>query len=150
MNHTENFQKRNSIDIAETKCKEFLNAKKITWTQFGFDCRDTVSGKDFSKIDWRLKCKPDFMVFKNQPILLECKGFRDVLKLKVDDIEAYDWWTKFHPMSCFLYSTETNKHYIVAYKALRSIAVNCDVGHYHDNNKAYYKIPLHMVELLLL
>ena len=113
MNHTESFEKRNSIDIAETKCKEFLDAKGITWTQFGFDCRGTVSGRDFSKIDWRLKCKPDFMVFKNQPILLECKGFRDVLKLKLDDIEAYDWWAEFHPMSCFLYSTETNKHYIV-------------------------------------
>ena len=145
MNHTEDFKTRNSIDIAETKCKEFLNAKGITWTQFGFDCRDTVSGRDFSKIDWRLKCKPDFMVFKKQPVLLECKGFRDELKLKVDDIQAYDWWTQFHPLSFFLYSTQTQENYRVPYKTLRAVAVKCEVDRYHDNNKAYHKIPLDIV-----
>tara|TARA_R110002110_G_scaffold117824_4_gene291018 strand:+ start:25 stop:477 length:453 start_codon:yes stop_codon:yes gene_type:complete len=145
MNHTEDFKARNSVDITETKCKEFLDAKGITWTQFGFDCRDTVSGRDFSKIDWRLRCKPDFMIFQKQPVLLECKGFRDELKLKVGDIKAYDWWTQFHPLSCFLYSTQTQEHYLVSYKALRATAVKCETGHYHDNKKEYYKIPLDIV-----
>ena len=90
MNHTEDFNTRNSADPAEDKCKEYLDAKGITWTQFGFDCRHTVSGKDFYKVDWRLKCQPDFMVFQKQPVLLECKGFRDELRLKVYDIKAYD------------------------------------------------------------
>ena len=145
MNHTEDFATRNSVDIAETKCKEFLNTKKITWTQFGFDCRHTVSGRDFYKVDWRLKCQPDYMLFLKQPVLLECKGFRDELKLKVDDIKAYDWWTQFHPISCFLYSTQTQEHYLVSYKLLRSTAVKCEIGRYNDNKKEHYKIPLDII-----
>ena len=145
MNHTEDFAARNSVDIAETKCKEFLDAKGITWTQFGFDCRDTVSGRDFSKIDWRLRCKPDFMVFQKQPVLLECKGFRDELKLKVDDIKAYDWWTEFHPISCFVYSTQTQEHNLLAYKTLRATAVKCEIGRYDNDKKEHYKIPLDIV-----
>ena len=31
MNHTEDFKARNSVDITETKCKEFLDAKGITY-----------------------------------------------------------------------------------------------------------------------
>ena len=145
MNHTEDFKTRNSKDIAETKCKEFLDAKGITWTQFGFDCRGVVSGRDFSKIDWRLKCKPDFMIFQKQPVLLECKGFNDELKLKVGDIKAYDWWTQFHPISCFLYSTQTQEHYLVAYKTLRATAVKCEIGRYDNDKKEHYKIPLDIV-----
>ena len=149
MNHTQDFKTRNSIDIAETKCKEFLNTKEITWTQFGFDCRDTVSGKDFNKIDWRLKCKPDFMVFRKEPILLECKGFRDILRLKIEDVKAYDWWLNFHDIWMFLFSTKTNNHYIYKYKDIRDVAVKCEVGVYDDNNKEHYMIPLHVVERLL-
>ena len=149
MNHTEDFDTRNNVDLAEDKCKEFLDAKKITWTQFGFDCRHTVSKRDFSKIDWRLRCKPDFMVFKKQPVLLECKGFRDELKLKVNDIKAYDWWTQFHPISFFLYHPSTNEYHLVSYKALKATAVKCEVDRYDDNNKAYHKIPLDVVRSLM-
>jgi hypothetical protein len=148
MNHTEDFNTRNSADIAEDKCKEFLNGKKISWTQFGFDCRGTVSGRDFVKLNPLLSSMPDFMLFLKQPVLLECKGFRDELKLKVADIKAYDYWTQFHPLSCFLYSTQTQEHYLVSYKDLRSIAVKCEVGRYHDNNKEYHKIPLDVVRSL--
>ena len=149
MNHTEGFVARNRISLAENKCKEFLDSKKITWTQFGFDCINTVSGRDFSKIDWRLRCKPDFMVFQKQPVLLECKGFRDELHLKVGDVKAYDWWTQFHLISCFLYSTQTQEHYLVAYKTLRAIAVKCEVDRYNDNNKEYHKIHLDIVRALV-
>ena len=145
MNHTEDFATRNSVDIAETKCKEFLDAKGITWTQFGFDCRHTVSGKDFYKVDWRLKCQPDFMVFQKQPVLLECKGFRDELRLKVYDIKAYDWWTQFHPLSCFLYHPSTDEYFVVAYKLLRATAVKCETDRYDDSKKVYHKIPLDII-----
>ena len=148
MNHKEDFKTRNSKDIAEDKCKEFLDKKGITWTQFGFDCRDTVSGRDFMKLDWRLRCKPDFMLFLKQPVMMECKGFRDELKLKVDDIKAYDWWAKFHPISFFLYSTQARKHFTVSYKDLRAIAVKCETDRYHDNNKEYHKIHLDIVRAL--
>ena len=145
MNHTEGFVARNKINLAENKCKEFLDSKGIIWTQFGFDCINTVSGRDFSKIDWRLRCKPDFMVFQKQPVLLECKGFRDELHLKLGDIKAYDWWTQFHPISCFLYSTQTQEHYLVAYKTLRATAVKCEIGRYDNDKKEHYKIPLDIV-----
>ena len=149
MNHTEDFKTRNSVDIAETKCKEYLTNKGITWTQFGFDCRDTVSGKDFNKLNPVLKCKPDFMLFLKEPVFMECKGFRDEFKLKVDDIKMYDWWAKFHPISCFLYSTYDRKPYIVSYKNLRATAVKCETDVYHDNNKVYHKIHLDIVRALI-
>ena len=145
MNHTESFKKRNSIDIAEDKCKEFLNKKGITWTQFGFDCRGVVGGKDFVKLNPMLSSMPDFMLFLDQPVMMECKGFHDVLKLKVDDIKAYDYWTKFHPMSCFLYSTKAKKHFLVAYDKLKAVAVKCETDRYHDNNKLYHKMHLDIV-----
>jgi len=145
MNHTEDFKTRNSVDIAEDKCKEFLNEKKISWTQFGFDCRGTVSGRDFVKLNPLLSSMPDFMLFLKQPVLLECKGFRDKLRLKVNDMKAYDYWTQFHPMSCFLYSTQTQEHYLVSYKTLKATAVKCETGRYNDSKKVYHKIPLDIV-----
>tara|TARA_R100000808_G_C2021135_1_gene69272 strand:- start:43 stop:495 length:453 start_codon:yes stop_codon:yes gene_type:complete len=148
VNHTESFDKRNSFDIAENKCKKFLDQKGITWTQFGFDCRGVVSGKDFIKLNSKLSSMPDFMLFLNQPVMMECKGFYDILKLKVDDIKAYDWWTQFHPLSFFLYSTKDKRHFLVSYKRLRAIAVKCETDRYHDNNKEYHKIYLDMVRVL--
>lgn len=149
MNHTEDFKTRNSADPAEDKCKEYLNEKGVTWTQFGFDCRHTVKGKDFYKVDWRLKCKPDYMLFLKQPILLECKGFRDELKLKVGDIKAYDYWDEFHQLYFFLYHPSTDEYFRVSYKTLRSIAVKCEVGYYDDNNKAYHKVHLDIIRALV-
>ena len=56
MNHTEDFDTRNSSkkDYAEDKCKEYFKEKKITWTQFGFDCRHTFRN-EFYKINQTLR-----------------------------------------------------------------------------------------------
>ncbi len=37
MNHTENYNKRNTLDLAESKCVEFLESKGINYRRLGFD-----------------------------------------------------------------------------------------------------------------
>ena len=150
MNHTEDFKTRNESkkDYAEDKCKEYFKKKNIKWTQFGFDCRHTF-GNEFYKINQTLRSKPDFMVIsKGQAVMVECKGFRDELKLKICDIQSYDWWTQFHPLSCFLYHPFTDEYFVVSYKTLSAIALKCEVGRYDDSNKAYHKMPLDVVRSL--
>ena len=64
MNHTENYNKRNTLDLAESKCVEFLESKGINYRRLGFDStNDPIPYKDFIKIPQKLRSMPDFIVF---------------------------------------------------------------------------------------
>ena len=143
MGHHDSFNVRNnkSGNISENKCKEFLKSKSILYTRYGFDALFDIPGYKFSMIPEVLKCTPDYMVFNKIASLLEVKGCSDVLRLKLLDMKAYDWWENIVPLSMFLHSSTYKEHKILKYKDLKKIAITCETDRYHDNNKEYYKIP---------
>ena len=88
-----------------------------------------------------LRNTPDYMVLHRQATLLEAKGCHDILRLKLEDCESYDWWVKICPLSVFVYSTQHAKHKLVKYEDLIAKAETCEIDVYDDNGKEYYKIP---------
>ncbi len=147
MRYNEDFSVRNTRDgnISEEKCKEFLKSKEIMYTRYGFDALFDIPGYKFNMIPEVLKCTPDYMVFNRIASLLEVKGCGDVLRLKLLDMEAYDWWEKIVPLSMFIYSSKFDEHKILKYKDLKKVAITCETDRYHDNNKEHYLIPWQLI-----
>ena len=152
MNNTETFEERNKsgIDIADDKCVEYLNRNNIKYERTGFDCRDKVGIKDFVKINPYLRAMPDFVVFRQEAIFIECKGFNGTLKLKMGDVDAYKYWDKFQKVWFFFYDCSSNKPYILSLDRINEVLDNCEVGYYEDNKKPYYILPKTLLDTLSL
>ena len=148
MNHTENYNKRNTLDLAESKCVEFLESKGINYRRLGFDStNDPIPYKDFIKIPQKLRSMPDFIVFQNQPIFVEVKGCKDVLRLKDSDTKSYSFWSKLIlPVTLFVYSSTLNSYKIIPFRKVLDLLPECETDRYHDNNKLYYKIKWEMIK----
>ena len=148
MNHTENYNKRNTLDLAESKCVEFLESRGINYRRLGFDStNDPIPYKDFIKIPQNLRSMPDFIVFQNQPIFVEVKGCKDVLRLKDSDTKSYSFWSKLIlPVTLFVYSSTFNSYKIIPFRKVLDLLPECETDRYHDNNKLYYKIKWEMIK----
>ena len=140
-NYKESFKKRNTINTAEEKCVEYLQKNNILFTRYGFDCLHNVSAKDFIKIPENLRSTPDYMVFRDSAFFLEAKGCFDLLKLKLSDLKAYNFWNNLCKLYVFSYSTKFKEKKIVALDIITEIVATCKIDYYEDNGKAYYKIP---------
>ena len=148
MNHTENYNERNTLDLAESKCVEFLESKGINYRRLGFDStNDPIPYKDFIKIPQKLRSMPDFIVFQNQPIFVEVKGCKDVLRLKDSDTKSYSFWSKLIlPVTLFVYSSTFNSYKLIPFRKVLDLLPECETDRYHDNNKLYYKIKWEMIK----
>ena len=140
-NYTESFKKRNTINTAEEKCVEYLKNSSILYTRYGFDCLHDVPAKDFIKIPENLRSTPDYMIFRDSAYFLEAKGCFDILKLKLSDLKAYNFWNNLCKLYIFSYSSKFNEHKIVELDKITEITAICSIDYYEDNWKAYYKIP---------
>ena len=141
MSYQDSFEIRNKRMTAEDECQAYLKKNDIPYTRYGFDALFSVSWQKFKMIPQVLRNTPDYMVLHRQATLLEAKGCHDILRLKLDDCDSYDWWVKICPLSVFVYSTKYGKHKLVKYEDLRAKALTCDIAIYEDNGKEYYKIP---------
>ena len=148
MNHTENYNKRNTLDLAESKCVEFLESKGINYRRLGFDStNDPIPYKDFIKITQKLRSMPDFIVFQNQPIFVEVKGCKDILRLKDSDTSSYSFWSKLLlPITLFVYSSTFDSYKLIPFRKVLDLLPECETDRYHDNNKLYYKIKWEMIK----
>ena len=138
--HNLPFKERNAHrNEAEVKCEEFFKQNQIPLTRYGFDCLHTI-GNEFNLIPRVLQGTPDYMAFTTKAILIEAKMGGRFLRLKLCDMEAYDWWVKVNPVTMFLYSKTYDKHKLIPYRDLKRIAVRSPKDMYSDNGKAYHKI----------
>ncbi|HHZ81352.1 MAG TPA: hypothetical protein EYN64_01290 [Flavobacteriales bacterium] len=142
MDYTNTYNTRNSgVDIADIKCEEFLVNNEIPYVRYGFDQQNNpIEFEHFSLIPTTIRSQPDFIVFQNQARLLEVKGCRDVLRLKKEDIEVYEFWWKVMPLSFFIYSCSYESYKLISYRGLVRLSTQAPVDIYADNNKEYYKI----------
>ena len=148
MNHTENYNKRNTLDLAESKCVEFLESRGINYRRLGFDStNDPIPVEDFIKIPQKLRSMPDFIVFQSQPIFVEVKGCKDILRLKDSDTKSYSFWSKLIlPVTLFVYSSTFDSYKIIPFRKVLDLLPECETDRYHDNNKLYYKIKWEMIK----
>ena len=141
MSYRDSFKTRNKRMTAEDECVKYLEKHNILYTRYGFDALFSVPWQKFKMIPQVLRNTPDYMVLHRQATLLEAKGCHDILRLKLEDCESYDWWVKICPLSVFIYSTYHAKHKLVKYEDLIAKAETCEIDVYEDNGKEYYKIP---------
>jgi hypothetical protein len=141
MDYKQPIEKRmtKKANVAEMACEKFLKNRKIDFTKFGFDCWK-VSVEQFMKVPAPIRNTPDFVCIYNKAVFLECKGFKNVLKVKEDDLANYKFWNNFMPLHFFFYDCVNKKHHLMSYKKLRDKILLAEVDVYPDNNKTYYKI----------
>ena len=128
-------------NVAEKKCEQFLKEKKVYFYRFGFDCWD-VPYKDFMKLPTKLRNTPDYMCIGKTSFLLECKGFKNTLKIKEEDLKGYKFWKDIASFFFFFYDCNNNKNYFMSFKKLYEKIELAETGVYPDNNKKYYKVIL--------
>ena len=152
MNHTEAFEERNKtgIDLADDSCVSYLEKHDIKYERTGFDYKERVGLSDFVKINEYLRGMPDFIVFRSEAIFLECKGFRNTLKLKMCDVDCYRYWDKFQKVWFYFYDCGTKTPYLLSLDRINEVLDDCEIGHYHDNNKPYYILPKGLLEAMTL
>ena len=111
------------------------------------------NAKDFlDVIPLQLKKAPDFILFwEKEPhrkmFFIEAKGCGDILRIKLEDIEAYDWWGNAFEGShlvMFIYSMSLELEKQISFKDFKKIIDknNYQTKKFPDNNKEYYPIPV--------
>lgn len=131
-------------NVAETKCVEFLNEQKnFHWYKFGFDETERNIPKDFFlKIPETLRNAPDYVCIKHYAFFLECKGYKDFLKIKEDDLKGYMFWNRLMDLYFFAYDCINQKHHVISFNKLSDKIPNSEIDTYPDNHKVYYKVKI--------
>ena len=144
---TEEYKARTAAgaNVAERACEEYLSGRKnIAYYKLGFDeTNNNIS--EFYKVPKVFRGIPDFLVISDKANLLECKGFKHKLKLKLDDMQAYNFWNNLTKLYVFIYSTMDKSHKIIEYDKLCDIAYTCKMNYYQDNGKGYYEIDWRLI-----
>lgn len=146
VDYKQSFKKRTvkGANIAETACVKFLNQQKnFHWYKMGFDEADrNIPFQYFVKVPEILRNIPDYVCIKKKSFFLECKGYRDYLKIKENDIMSYNFWNDIMDLYFYFYDCGKQKQLIMSYTKLLDTIDISETGRYPDNNKLYYKIKL--------
>lgn len=131
-------------NVAETKCEEFLNSQnKLHWYKFGFDeTNRNIPSEYFFKIPETLRNAPDYICIKRDAFFLECKGYRDFLKIKEDDLKGYSFWNRLMPLYFFAFDCKSMTHKTISFSKLSDLIPVSDIDSYPDNKKIYYKVKV--------
>ena len=142
MDYKDSFEDRvASFDVADIECESFLEKNKVEYMRYGFDQHnDRIKSEQWFKLPRIIRNKPDFIIFQSKASFLEVKGCKDMLRLKICDIDSYDFYKKIMPLTFFLYSTTFNEYKLVPYNKLKVLTTIAPIGKYEDNGKEYFKI----------
>jgi len=133
---------------------EALAEKQEHWTfeRWGFDEKKAkLPTKEFIKIPEILRSFPDYLLVdhrKERSYLIEVKAFKDVFKLKINDLENYNKWREIidHRIGFgfFVYDYKKKKHSFIDMNTVNELVKTgkLKIGKYDDNNQEYYEVPL--------
>ena len=146
MDHKQPFNKRASDNTSEEKFEEFCKDKNIIHFRYGTDQRNSgISGKDFIKIPKIIRNTPDYIVIKKTASFIEVKGCKDLLGMKILDLEYYDFWNELMKLYYYIYSTTFNDTRLISHPNLKKLVKGCKIKQYPDfteyDQKKYYEIP---------
>ena len=146
MDHKQPFNKRASDNTSEEKFEEFCKDKNIIHFRYGTDQRNSgISGKDFIKIPKIIRNTPDYIVIKKTASFIEVKGCKDFARMKLKDLESYDFWNKLMKLYYCIYSVTFNEMRFISHVALKNLVKGCNIKQFHDftpyDKKEYYEIP---------
>ena len=140
------FAVRNKSRPSEAKAVEYLTRREIPHVRYGLDALD--SDLPIYKIPALIRSAPDYIIFNQHgsPLFFEVKGFRDYVKIKLNDVENYEKWNNHMGMVIFLYDVEHDSYCEVMFNEIKRIIIERtpDIDSYPDSPKTlFYKIPTH-------
>ena len=144
--HESDFKLRNSNRIAEPKAIEYMERRQVRYVRSGLDALD-FNGPIW-KIPVFIRSIPDFIIFNqyDQPLFLEAKGFKGMVKLKIRDLKNYRLWNNHLEIVLFLYDIVNQTYCEVMFNEIVKIITERkpEIKSYpeHFDNK-YYEIPTH-------
>lgn len=124
-------------DQAEARCEEYLKRQKRGYIRSGL-CRPPLQ---VSKLDLMERYRPDFLTSRGY---VEAKGMgRDqLLKIKVENLEALWRWEAIMPVQVFVYDSHKDRHCILDLEEVDLLIEEWgEVGVFPDNHKQYWSIP---------
>ena len=141
------------VNIAEDKAESFYESKGIPFIRTGFNQYDekTIIEADlFFKIPEKIRNFPDYIIIKKRAYLLEVKGCRENVNIKLCDLNSYDFWDKICPMVFFIYSIPFRMCYRAEYSRLKELLTPTFsiIKVYPDNKKEYYSLPVKELTLI--
>ena len=149
----QDFMYRNTdrMDIAHIKAIEFLKEKNIFYKEIGFDPKnDKIPSDIWFQVPTFIRNTPDmFVVTKKGFSLLEVKGCKDTLKIKIEDYLQYIKWNNYGKLMFFIYSTTKDSRYLFSLESLEYKLRFASVGQYDDNAKMYFEIDLETIKVFL-
>jgi hypothetical protein len=145
MSYKANFFKRNVMEVGEKKAYDYYKGKNIFIVRYGLDLLNSGIGAErFCKIPKIVRSTPDFIAINHGFAFVEVKAFKGAyLRLKLDDLEAYNFWAGVGGFVFFIWSVTNNKSCQIRYENMVKL-INKNkykTDKYPDNNKEYYLIP---------
>ena len=148
-NYKESFNNRKKHNIAEDQAIQYYNSIDCFYTRYGLDLLNSgLSKKDFCKIPSMIRNTPDYLVIQKTSWLVEVKGCRDYLRMKLVDLSNYREWNNICPVLYFIYSTIYKRPIQLPHNILESMiqvlmpGKEYPVKQYSDNKKWYHEIPV--------
>lgn len=127
-------------DQAEKAYLRTYNGAHHKHDKFGWDRTDL----DTSRMSPKLRYMPDFMTVSTGGAawLTECVGFGkdQLLKFKVEKLEALQEWDKDCRTFVFIYDSSRDYHAMTRVDALQYRAAGCPIKRFPEG-KEYYEIP---------
>ena len=145
---TQDFAYRNinRDDIAEIKATKWLDDNKKSYRIIGFNSKGgKIPSRQWFRLCPFLRKMPDILVFGfTGNYLLEVKGCKVNVHLKLVDLVEYAKWDALQTLYIFIYSTTKDSIYIMSLKALlkQASVTGFSTGKFNDNNLQYISIPV--------
>ena len=129
----------NRINRAEESAIEYFDKNNIKYIRYGFDDKNR---KIESDIWWNLpqiiRSSPDFIAKNDTTVFVEAKGYRGDLKIKVNDLIAYEHWNRILPLWLYVKNFDTKEENIIQFETMEKKIYQCETGQYQDNGKTYF------------
>ena len=118
---------------------EYFDKNNIKYVRYGFDEKNR---KIESDIWWNLpqiiRSSPDFIAKNDNTVFVEAKGYRGDLKIKVNDLIAYEHWNRILPLWLYVKNFDTKEENIIQFETMEKKIYQCETGQYQDNGKKYF------------
>ena len=127
-------------DIAAEQFELYCNNKNVEYGKYGLDNKIEKA----YKLSRFVRNTPDYIVVNKDAFLVEVKGCKKYLGLKIKDVEQYKLWNQKMNLCYFFYSITYKEHKIVEHKNLMELTATAEIKQYPDYNKyddkLYYSI----------
>jgi hypothetical protein len=128
-------------DLAEDQCRLWLEAEGRGYVEYGLN-RPPLR---MSMLPAIVRHTPDFLTSRD---FIECKGFgRDqILKVKLEDWDCWQFWNRIHPLSLFFYDSSEQRTICISFKTFRDWLSDSRIGlGTFPEGKPYFSIPAPVV-----